>query len=402
MKNFLVIAQDLRISGTSEGIVSRSFIAGLRKSYPTSIIQIAYLKHSKYDDRLDLLPVDDISIYPIKIKVPLITKLVNKLYWRITHISLNEEYKYNVYKKIISGIECSVYDHVFIRSSGLEYETILGAKDLPILKKAIINFHDPYPVLWDTGSRTATNGLELFRLKRMWQVVAQAKVCISPATLLSEDLEHLYGSATPFKTLPHQFESSVFDFFDNNLVRHKQKKITISYHGAIQFGRNIDILLDAYTLLLTEDTLIKNETEFVLRLRGQQNKRLKAKYKEINNIIILDCLDFSNSANEQQTQADIFIILENCSPHSNILPGKVPFLAFLEKPVLSLSPLRSEMRKIIKDEKYIATCNDADEIKNKLENLIKHTMETSEPVYPFGDYFSDVAFKKKVDEIIQS
>jgi hypothetical protein len=30
-----------------------------------------------------------------------------------------------------------------VRSSGLEYETVLALKGLPILGKAIINFHDP-------------------------------------------------------------------------------------------------------------------------------------------------------------------------------------------------------------------------------------------------------------------
>ena len=33
--NFLVIAQDLRVSGTSEGVVSRSFLAKLRMAYPS-------------------------------------------------------------------------------------------------------------------------------------------------------------------------------------------------------------------------------------------------------------------------------------------------------------------------------------------------------------------------------
>jgi hypothetical protein len=32
----------------------------------------------------------------------------------------------------------------FVRSAGLEYETILGLKGLPC--QAIINFHDPYPL----------------------------------------------------------------------------------------------------------------------------------------------------------------------------------------------------------------------------------------------------------------
>jgi hypothetical protein len=35
----------------------------------------------------------------------------------------------------------------FCRSAGLEYETILSLKGLPC-RKAIINFHDPYPLFF--------------------------------------------------------------------------------------------------------------------------------------------------------------------------------------------------------------------------------------------------------------
>jgi hypothetical protein len=69
---------------------------------------------------------------------------------------------------------------------------------------------------------------------------------------------------------------------------------------------------------------------------------------------------------------------------------------------LSISPIRSELRKIIKDEKYIANCNDKEEIKQKLESLILNRMNSEEPVYPFGDYFSNENFKRSLEEIMLS
>ncbi len=44
MIKFLVIEQDLRVSGTSQGIISRSFLGKLRKAYPDAIIDVVYLK----------------------------------------------------------------------------------------------------------------------------------------------------------------------------------------------------------------------------------------------------------------------------------------------------------------------------------------------------------------------
>ena len=397
---FLVIAQDLRVSGTSEGIVSRSFVAKLKKCYPESFIKVVYLKHSKSDDRLDLLPVDEIDVKNISIKIPFSTIWKNKIYWRLKHRSLKEQYIQDYYKKIISKIEFEHFDHIFVRSSGLEYESILALRGLPILKRAIINFHDPYPVFWDNGSKTYPAPLELFRFQKMWDVVKDAKTCITPANLLSQDLQFLYGSVKPFHTLPHQFDKSVFDLSDNSKVLEKKKRITISYHGAVQFGRNIDILLDAYSELVLENDHIAKETEIIFRLRGSHNKRLIQKYQECDNISILDCLEFSNSANEQMSQGDIFIILENCSVHSNILVGKAPFLASLNRPILSLSPIRSEMRYIIEDPKYTATCFSKSEIKEKLLTIIDSCFKNREYEFPFGDYFSDENFKRYLDSIL--
>ena len=37
---FLVVEQDLRVSGTSQGVISRSFLAKLRIAYPKSVIDV--------------------------------------------------------------------------------------------------------------------------------------------------------------------------------------------------------------------------------------------------------------------------------------------------------------------------------------------------------------------------
>lgn len=398
---FLVIVQDLRISGTSEGVVSRSFLGNLRKTYPNSKIDVTYFNHNNNDDKLYLLPVNYIQEIKIDLKIPTYILWINKIYWRLFHKSLKDKYIFNKYKKSLKELKHDNYDHIFIRSSGQNYETIMGAKDLPILRKAIINFHDPYPVLWDTGSSCKLVKLEIYKLMDMWEVVNQAKKCISPGTLLSNDMEHLYGTQKEFYLLPHQYDENVFDFTDTKEIRKKNKKIQISYHGAIQFTRNINVFLDAAIELMNYNPDYKNNVEIVLRIKGDQTKQIINKYSKISNIIILDCLDFANSAMEQSTQSDIVIILENCSAQSNILVGKAPFIASLNKPILVISPLRSEMRKIVFDNKYIATYNDREEMKQKLEDLIIDRMNCNKLVYPFGNYFGLDNFKVLFEKLLK-
>lgn len=402
MIKFLIIEQDLRVSGTSQGVISRSFLGKLRMSYPNSKIDVVYLKTIDSDDQLHLLPVDSIESHLIKIKIPSLKIFFNKLYWRVFHKSLNVNHINKRYANYISKIDCQNYDHIFIRSAGLAHETILGTKDLPILKKSIVNFHDPYPLFWYVGSKKELTNMQMFQMKEMNKVVSQCKTCMSSARYMSNDLEFLYGTKKKFYTLPHQYCENVFDLSDNKAVLSKNKKVTISYHGAIQFGRDIEIILDAYKELVESKHLYKENTEFVLRLKGIDLKKLAVKYESISNIIVLETLNFSNSCFEQKYIADINIILENGPLYCNILVGKAPFLASLNKPVLSLSPERSELRNIITDDRFTANMNDKSEIKTKLENLILRQLETNEPVYPFGDYFSDENFTKSLNEILSN
>jgi glycosyltransferase involved in cell wall biosynthesis len=397
---FLILEQDLRVSGTSQGIISRSFLSKLRMAYPQAIIDVVYLKSSPSDDQLNLLPVDSIVSHVLNLKVPFFTKLIDKVYWRLFHVSLQDKYIHKVYASYIKKVAYENYDHIFIRSAGISHETILACKDLPILKKAIVNFHDPYPLFWYVGSKTGISNLELFQMKDMFEIVKQAKTCSSSAHRMSEDLAFLYGTRKKFFTLPHHYSEQVFDLSETSAALKKNKKVTIAYHGAIQFGRNVDILLDAYKELVDSNDLYKENTEFVLRLKGLDLTKLATKYKDTPNIVVLQTLNFSNSCFEQQHIADINVILENGPLYCNILVGKAPFLAAIQKPIFCISPERSELRAIIKEDRFIANMNDKAEIKYKLEDLIQLRLTSNEPVSPFGDFFSDENFTKSLNEIL--
>jgi len=396
----LVICQDLRNTGTSEGIVSRSFIYRLKEAYPDFNLEVLYLKCDENENQSELLQANRYKEVLINRSLPLYINWINRIAWRITGTSLNDRYFEKQYGKELKKVDASKYNYIFLRSSGLNYELILGAlENLPLLQKSIVNFHDPFPVYWDTGSQTALTNLELQRLKRMQRVVNTAAVCISPSKLLSQDLEFLYGTKKPFLTVPHQFSEKVFDQDDKFEIRPTEKKISISYHGAVQFGRSLDLFLDAYLELLEEFPLWKEDTELVLRIKGPSVEGLIKKSQESFNIKILEIASFYISYREQKEQDDILLILENSSPHSNILPGKAPVLSSLQKTIFALSPKRSELRGLM-DKKYVAAFNDKTEIKLKLANLINEALiRKDQKVDIFKDYFDLSEFKKSLDTV---
>lgn len=397
---FLIIEQDLRVSGTSQGIISRSFIAKLRKTYPQSIIDVIYLKTKESDDHLHLLPVNSIHTYIVNLKIPLLIKLVDKINWRLFHVSLIDKYIYKAYASYIAKVDYEKYNHIFIRSAGLDHEIILACKDLPILKKAIVNFHDPFPLFWYPGSKQKLTNLELFKIKNMYEVVLQAKTCTTSAILMSQDLEFLYGSRKKFYTLPHQYDESVFSLKIKDSIISKKDFVSISYHGALMFGRNLDILLEVYKELITENNEFNSKTDFVLRVKGDGIAELKNKYKDIKNIKFLQQYEFQEAAFEQKYDADILIILENGPVYSNTLLGKIPFISALNKPILSISPERSELRVLLDDKRYIADCNNKIEIKSKLKELIIKSLIDKEPVSIMEKYFSDENFKIMLERIL--
>ncbi|WP_372938605.1 hypothetical protein, partial [Seonamhaeicola sp.] len=324
---FLVLAQDLRVVGSSAGIGRRSLLAKLRKAYPKAEIDVHYFIPKDTEDHLDLLPVNNIKKHVVNTKKPFYITFLNKFYWRLFHVSLNERYVLKQYAKIIASINYEDYNHVLVTSSGLEHENILATDNLPILSKSILVFHDPYPLAWYIGYKKRPSNLDLFRLKRIMQVVDQAKTCVTTAYYMSHDLQQLYASKKRFYTLPHQFDASVFDLSETSKVIKKTKKVSISYNGALMFGRTPENVLLAYKSLLKNNPIYKEQTEFILRVKGDGANELKETYKGDSNIIISDTLDFSNSYNEQVYERDILIILENGPLYCNILVGKASFLA---------------------------------------------------------------------------
>ena len=399
---FLVIAQDLRVSGTSEGVVSRSFLAKLRIAYPSAIIDVLYLKIHTGDDELNLLPVDSITSHKISLKAPFFIKWLNRISTRLFHISSYDNYIHKLFSKPIAKVDYKEYNHVFVRSSGVNHETILALKGLPILEKAILNFHDPYPFFWYPGSNRKLTRVEISRLKKIQSIVQLSKSCISPSKLLSNDLELLYESKNKFHVLPHQYASSVFNLKEKKEKHRSNKRLSISYHGSVQFGRNLDVLLDSYNELVNELTEIKAHTDVSIRLKTNEFERFKKKYLNHENIHILEKVDFLTSSYEQMFESDIILILENGPEISNILVGKAPFVDALKKPVLILAPEVSELRRIVKDKKYIATYSNKAEIKEKLKNLILDRLNSNSEVSVFGNYFSDANFKNQLNQILEN
>ncbi|MCR9134125.1 MAG: hypothetical protein NXI08_16285 [bacterium] len=395
--NILILAEDLRISGTSEGIVSRSFIFKLREVYPHAIISVVHFNWSSEYDYLELLPVNNFKTIQIQqVGYRIASRPLIKVIRKLLALDLNDYLLIRQFNRFLLKINESQYDLIFARSAGLKYYLHRSLLNHPkLLSKSALNFHDPYPVYFSPGHSSNIKKADLKQLTKMIKIVNNAAFVFAPSSRLAENLSFLYGSKKEIYTIPHQFHiKSLPPLHDENAFHSdslKKDEIRIVYHGAVQLNQNISILIDSFLNILRKRQFT-SKIILSLRLKGNQANQLKTKYDKYKEIEFLSVVESAYSFYEQKYNSDICIILDTCGWNSEILVGKAPMLAELNKPVLALTPRVSELRKIIDDDRYLALCSSEDEIQLKLSGLINSVILKEKLPPPFGRYFSKEEF----------
>jgi hypothetical protein len=390
------------VSGTSEGIVSRSFIERLRELFPKAYIQVAYTRTHISEDHLSLLPIDLLEVFNIPLKPSAPVKWMNRITRIIFGFYFYEWFISQKFRKALRKINCDDFDYIFVRSAGLKYELIRALRGTQLLSKSIINIHDPFPLFWYPDSGKALKNTDIFEFKQMREVLLTSAKIICPSKKLSKDLRLLYVLDKKIYILPHQFSKSVFPKLTNiEKAFNKKKRFTICYHGSIQFGRDLRILLDAYMCLIENSHELKNLTEMVLRLKSNEVFALQSEYNS-ENVRVLEGVEFATALYEQEEIADINILLDNGRVYSNVLVGKAPVLASTGNAVLVLTPLDSELRDIISDNSFVANSGDKIDIQRKLLHLINATIESQMNQDIFQGYFSTDEFNKSISSVIST
>lgn len=395
----LVLAEDLRVSGTSEGIVSRSFVYNLKVALPEASISVVHFHWTREDDQLSILPIDFYETVYLNTSEYKTDNLLFKLLRKLLDFDYHDWRRKMKIAKKLKNINCKNYDLIFVRSTGLKYTLHRSLLKFPLLlQQSYLNYHDPYPISFSPSYEGAIHNKDWSNLREMASVVQQSKAVFSPSQRLGEKLSYLYGSKKRFHTIPHQFNQNAFpqkkwtysktsDVIGNDLV--------IMYHGAVQLNQNIKPLLDAFKSFQNK-FLDTKKIVFELRLKGKQAEDLKTEYGHVEGIKFLPLISASESYMELKERADICIILDTCGIESEILVGKAPMLASLKKPVLVITPAKSELRRIIKNDCFLALCSCRNEITLKLSDLVNNVLNKEKIEEPFEDYFTVKNFGHKV------
>lgn len=352
MKNILVICEDLRVNDTSAGIGRSKLIYALHAAGYT----IKVIVHNNFDYPVTWLP-KEVTIRKFDIPLGKATVFdrmpkVKALPSYLTGFSKSFRNTINHYKKEIDA-EMSIYsyDAIYALGSGSSFAPHFALAEMSLAIPFYVNIHDPFPMhVYPEPykkSKTWVNAL----LEKKFAVVLQAAKGISfPSQLLMEGMSETFPIIKEKGfVIPHigaALTSLPSEHGDDALALNASK-INILHAGTLLGPRNPAYLLKAIGELNVECPEIMEQVVFTFV--GKVNKALTevVNSSKISNVTFLTSRFSYQKSLELISQSQASLVIEAISQFSPFLPGKIADIAYAGKPIISLSPKNSEVRRLL-------------------------------------------------------
>ncbi|WP_055435393.1 hypothetical protein [Lacinutrix algicola] len=275
------------------------------------------------------------------------------------------------------------HDLIITLSQGASFRPHNAMLKLPELhSKWLAYVHDPYPFhLYPEPYNWTEAG---YKQKEYFfrKVSERAKYSAFPSQLLKEWMGQFFPNFIETGlVIPHQQlkvdvleELGVYNAFVDD------DKFTLLHAGNLMKQRSPFFLIKAYRTFLELNPKAKDNS--VLLLIGPASyhqKEIEIEQQTLSQLQLhLKNVPF-NVVNTLQHRATVNIILESKSKISPFLPGKFPHCVFANKPILALSPKRSETRHLLGDAyPFVSEVDDVALIASKIETLYLNWVQKKE------------------------
>lgn len=375
MKKVLILAESLRINGTSSGIVSSTFIKMLVKGG----YQLKVITPNNFEYPVTWL--DDVEV--IKFKIPEVKKSIIDRIPKIRAI-----YSYFVgydkeFKCLIDSWKCLIadevknnhYDYILVLGSGSEFSPHIALSQLDINIPWIANFHDPFPWhVYPEPYRKKRNLIGFHLEVKTKKIIEKAWKVSFPSLYLMEHMSRFYPEiAKKYIIIPH-IGTNLDDLpaidSDNDLNL-DLSKINIVHAGSLLGPRNPKFLIEAIIDLQQNGLIDPEKVNFTFIGKIARELTDTCKKLKMNNVLFFNGRVSYKRSIEIINQSDALLVIEAISDFSPFLPGKVADIAFAGKPIIALSPNRSEVKRILGSNfPYHAHLDSITEIKDVLKTFI--------------------------------
>ena len=377
IKKIVVLIESIDISDSSCTKCNVALIQNLHKiGYNVSVYH-----YTRKEMQLEGIPC--FSIKEKKITVNYILSRIQRVVQRNFNINVNPFFErifgfsftffndVNSIKLQIKQIKNEKPDLIITLSKGTSFRPHFAMLSYPELHGVwMANIHDPYPFHFNPRPY---NWVEPgYKKKETYfrNVSESAGHSSFPSQLLKEWM----GSYFPnfLKTgiiIPHQIAD--YNTTDVQLPDYfSSEKFNLLHAGSLMPQRSPYGLIEGYLKFLKNNPEAKKISRLTLLGRAHQVEMLKdykEKHKEI--FIYADYVSF-DIVYKLQKNVSANIILESKSEISPFLPGKFPHCVEANKPIISLSPYYSEVKRLLGENyPYWSEVDDIDKISMIIDKL---------------------------------
>jgi glycosyltransferase involved in cell wall biosynthesis len=218
--------------------------------------------------------------------------------------------------------------------------------------KHLMFIHDPYPFNQYPPPYQKKNSLPYQSVaKRFGKIIRSAEITSFPSLRLMEWMSQFYPSIIdksiiqPHIGLTQEELKPILPINKTASLPKFNNGIDIVHTGTLLGPRNPLYLIKALKLFFEEEPEAKSVMH--LHIIGKMTKDWKDNSMADSNIHVYDKrFSYFNSLKIQQN-ADILLLLEAVSDVSPFMPGKLADYLIAQKPILALTPARSETTRIL-------------------------------------------------------
>ena len=263
-------------------------------------------------------------------------------------------------------------DYVLTLSKAASYRSHYALNKTPELhNKWLAYIHDPYPFscypqpynFKEPGYKIKENFFK--------EVTTNAKNTIFPSLLLKDWMGQFFDACNKNGIIiPHQqFELNTTDIELPYSL--DTKKFNLLHAGGLLNARNPEGLIKGLFVFFKKYPEYRDDVQLIfIGNTTRFSKMLSVFHKELPELIVIDKTVSFNSVYAIQKLVSVNVILETKSDISPFLPGKFPHCVTANKKIMSLSPCKSEVRRLLGDDyPYVAEIDDENKIAKIIEDL---------------------------------
>ncbi|APY10002.1 hypothetical protein BWZ22_01520 [Seonamhaeicola sp. S2-3] len=275
-------------------------------------------------------------------------------------------------KAAIKKNEVSAFDLILTLSKGASFRPHYALNKMPELhNKWLAYIHDPYPFSCYPQPYYFKEPGYKIKEKFFKEVTTNAKHTVFPSLLLKDWMGQFFDSCIKNGVVMahQQFELDTTDIELPDFL--DSKKFNLLHAGGLLNARNPEGLLKGLLAFFKKHHQYRDDVRLIFIGNTTRFSKMLSDYnKELPELIVIDKTVSFNSVYAIQKLVSVNVILETKSEISPFLPGKFPHCVTANKKIISLSPSKSEVRRLLgEDYPYVAEIDDENKIAKIIEDL---------------------------------